>query len=159
MMFCVDAGPDLLGQFSVADIYKMEHKCLNIQTQLSSLYRAMWPSSCRKIFCFLITLTILLNVYLDLDSQMSASSCDDDQFQCWFEKKQQLNKNIDRVCRKYGDSINTPVRASLKEELKRKVLHYENLVYCIIEKVRMKITFTFLLTLAGRIDHLDCRIC
>ena len=83
----------------------------------------------------MITLTILLTIYvdLDLDLQISASSCEDDQFQCWLVKKQNLNKNIDKVCRKYGDSIKTPVRAKLKEELKRKFLHYDNLVYCIIK--------------------------
>ena len=76
-----------------------------------------------------------MNAYLDLDIEVSPRTCDDEQFQCWFEKKQQLNKNIARVCRKYGDSIKIPDKAMQKEKQRMKFLHYDNLVYCLIEKV------------------------
>ena len=95
----------------------------------------MWPISCRRLFGYIIILTILLNAYLDLDIEVSPRTCDDEQFQCWFEKKQQLNKNIARVCRKYRDSINIPDQAVDKEKQKRQFLHYDKMVYCIIEKV------------------------
>ena len=95
----------------------------------------MLTDSCRIFFGFIITLTILLNACIYLDIQISTGSCDDEQFQCWFEKKQQLNKNIARVCRKYGESIKIPDLQIDNEKQKREFLHYDKMVYCPISKV------------------------
>ena len=57
--------------------------------------------------------------------------CDEDSFQCWLEKKQELNQKIDRGCRKYADSIDRSGRVVDRKQF----LHYGKMVYCIIEKV------------------------
>ena len=95
----------------------------------------MLTDSCRNFFGFIITLTILLNACIYLDIQFYPRSCDDEQFQCWFEKKQELNKNIARVCRKYGESIKIPYLQIDKEKQKQEFLHYDKMVYCTIPKV------------------------
>ena len=88
----------------------------------------------REICCF-IALIILLSAYYFSDIQIFPRICDDEQFQCWFEKKQALNKNIARVCRKYGESIKIPDLQIDNEKQKREFLHYDKMVYCPISKV------------------------
>ena len=50
---------------------------------------------------------------------------------CWFEKKQQLNENIARVCNKYADYIDKIGRFKNKDNF----IQYGNMVNCIIQKV------------------------
>ena len=49
----------------------------------------------------------------------------------------QLNKNITRVCSKYGYTTKRPVRGHF--------LHSDNMVYCFIEKVSIKMIKSHLL--------------
>ena len=88
----------------------------------------------REICCF-IALIILLSAYYFLEIQIFPRICDDEQFQCWFEKKQALNKNIARVCRKYGESIRIPYQHIDKEKQQMEFLHYDKMVYCNTYKV------------------------
>ena len=55
-----------------------------------------------------------------------------DEYQCWLEKKEELNKNIARVCRKYRGSIKL---AGTPATMLRRFLHVDQMVNCINEKV------------------------
>ena len=48
------------------------------------------------------------------------------------EKKEKLNENIARVCSKYGDYIDKISGRVLDRKM---FLHYDKMVYCIIQKV------------------------
>ena len=63
---------------------------------------------------------------------------EEEQFLRWFEKKQQLNTNIARVCSKYGDYID---KISGRVLDRRMFLHYDNMVNCIIQKVQILAIF------------------
>ena len=54
-------------------------------------------------------------------------------FQCWLQRKEKLNENVARVCRKHRNSLLLP--GSPLTKLKR-FLTVDRLVNCINEKVR-----------------------
>ena len=64
---------------------------------------------------------------------MSYRERNEDQFKCWFEKKQQLNENIARVCSKYG--VKTAIIQ--RQNSLNNFLHHGKMVNCIIAKVQM----------------------
>ena len=77
----------------------------------------------------------MLYIFLE-DSTSRPPVCFEDPFHCWWEKKQQLKKNIARVCNKYADYID---KISGRVRDKKYFLHYDKMVYCIIQKVKITI--------------------
>ena len=83
----------------------------------------MWTVSARIIYFFIIW-TLLLIIYQN--SQLYSRACD--QLKCWLQEKQQLNRNIARVCRKYGDST---------EIIRGRFIKIGKLVNCLNAKVEI----------------------
>ena len=85
------------------------------------------------------------------DNTRTAPICSKDQFQCWWENKQKLNENIARVCRKYGDFIDKISGRVLDRSM---FIQYDNMVYCIIQKVRCIVqSFWYILFLKDKTTY------
>ena len=96
----------------------------------------MWKITAKKIVKFILSIvTIILFYYsAETNSKISPRGCNKESSRaCWFEKKQQLNDNIARVCNKYADYIDKISGSSRVNRVN--FLHHGNMLNCIIGKV------------------------
>lgn len=98
----------------------------------------MWTITAKKLFHLIFISLITMNLIIIFPTnkiQIYPRILDEDQFQSWLEKKQKLNKNIARVCSKYGDYIDKISGRVLDRKM---FLHYDKMVNCLIQKVLNK---------------------
>ena len=106
----------------------------------------------RKLTCF-IFISILSNILMFFHTRRIISTyligCDDEQFQCWFEKKQILNENIARVCSKYR------IEVEANNSRGARFLQHGQLVNCVNPKVCQPIRISLLHSMS-RFDSRNC---
>lgn len=84
----------------------------------------------KTIIFFSVFIVALYLMLVNQFGNISGTSCDG--FQCWLEKKEKLNENIGRVCRKYRDSLLLP--GDDVDRLKNFLL-FDKIANCINTKV------------------------
>ena len=89
-----------------------------------------WTMTSRIIYCFIFISVfsyILMIFYTKRNMSAFLKDCDEEQFDCWLEKKQKLNENIARVCSKY--------RVEVEAKNTSRFLQHRKLVNCVNAKV------------------------
>ena len=101
-------------------------------------FRIMWRIVTFKKISYFILISIVTSILLfyskQTNSQIALRGCRQESSRaCWWLRKQELNENIARVCKKYGNFRDRISESSLVNRIN--FLHHGNMVNCIIQKV------------------------